>query len=88
MQRHVDVARQLRIDRHVIVLAGKLHTKTGQIDHRYRVRTGGRYLPEKFADRFAQCCLIEIACTRYRKPRGRQRVGDEAGIIGGRRELR
>ena len=87
MQRDIDIARQIGIDRHIVVLAGKLHTEACEINDSHRVGTRGRYLPEKFANRFTQRCLIEIARARHREACGGERIGYQAGIIGGRREL-
>ena len=87
MQRQIGLARQIGIDRHVVVFAGKLHTEAREINDRNRVGTSGRYLPEKFANGFTQRCLIEIARACHREACGGERIGYQAGIIGGRREL-
>ena len=87
MQRHIDVARQIGIHRHVVVFAGNLHTKPRQINDRNCVWPRGRYLPEKFSNGFAQRRLVEIACAGHSEACGSERIRYQAGIIGGCRKL-
>ena len=85
LQRHVDVARQIGIDRHKIILAGELHTKAGEINDDDRIGSGRCYLAEKLAKRFSQRGLIEIARSGDGKARGRERLSHQAGVVGRRR---
>ena len=63
LQRHVDIPRQIGIDRHEIILAGKLHAEAGEINERDRVGSCGRDLPEKFAKR-SPAALLDRDCAR------------------------
>ena len=83
LQRHVDVALDVGVDRDEIILALELHAIAGEIDQRDRVRSRGGNLAEKFAKGFPQRGLIEVARAGDRESGGLQRVGDESGIVGG-----
>ncbi len=82
LQRHIDVALQLGIDRNKIIFAGELQADAGKINDGDRIRSGGVDLAEKLAKRFSQRGLIKILRAGDRESRGLQRTGDQAGIIG------
>jgi hypothetical protein len=65
-----------------------LHAAACQIDKRLHVRTGGRRLVEKIAERGAQRLAVEITRSDDVKPRRLQSLCDESGVVGGRRQRR
>jgi hypothetical protein len=88
LKRNIDVPLGIGIDRNEVVLALELQSETGQIDEGDGVRPGGRELIDKFAKRFAQRRLIEVARAGDGEACGLQGIGDEACVIGRRRQLR
>jgi hypothetical protein len=87
LQRYVDIALDVGIDRHEIIFALELQAKAGEIDQRYRIRPGRGHLAQEFTKRFPQRRLIEIARAGDGKSRRLQRVGDKTGVVRGCREL-
>src|SRR6202040_3299761 len=75
LERNVDVALDVGVDRNEIILAVELQTDAGEIDQRDGVRPGGRHLADEFTKRFPQRRLIEIARAGDRETGGLQRVG-------------
>ena len=88
VDRHVGVAVDLRVDRHEVVVSVILHAAAREIDERLHVRTGGRRLVEKIAERRAQGLAVEITRPDHVKPRRLQSLCDESGVVGGRRQRR
>ena len=88
LKRNIDVPLGISIDRNEVVLTLELQSEAGQIDEGDGVRPGGRELIDKFAKRFAQRRLIEVARAGDGEACGLQGIGDEAGVIGRRRQLR
>lgn len=86
LQWHVDVALNVGVDRDKIILALELQSVAGKINQRDRVRPRGRNLAEELAESFPQCRLIEILRAGDGEARGRERVGNEAGVVGRRRQ--
>src|SRR3984893_19022738 len=60
LERNVDVALDIGVDRNKIILAIELQTDAGEINQRDGIRPGGRHLADEFAERFPQRRLIEI----------------------------
>ena len=83
MQRNIDVALDVGVDWNKIILAVELQADAGEIDQCDGVRPGGRHLADEFPEGFPQRRLIEIARAGDREAGGLQRVGDEAGVVGG-----
>ena len=86
--RNVDVAAERGIDRYEIILAGELHSVTGEIDHRDRARTGGLGLLDEVAKTLAQRIGVEVTGPDHVEARRLQGLRDQAGIVGRRRERR
>jgi hypothetical protein len=61
LQRHVNVACQIGIDRHEITFTCELNAEAGEVDDGNRIRARGHHLTEKLAKRFSQRRLIEVA---------------------------
>ena len=70
LQRHVDVALDIGVDRHEIILALELQAIAGEIDQRDCIGSRGRDLAEEFAKRFPQRRLIEVPRAGDRESRG------------------
>ena len=83
LQRNVDIALDIGVDRNEIILAVELQTDAGEIDQRHRIRSGGRHLADEFTKGFPQRRLIEIARAGDGEAGGLQRVGDQTGVVGG-----
>jgi hypothetical protein len=84
LQRDVDVALDIGVDRNEIIVASELQTEAGEVDQGDRVRPGGGHLAEELTERFPQRRLIEVPCAGHRESRRLKRVGDETGVVGGR----
>ncbi len=61
LKRHIDIADKVGIDRHKVIFTRELRAEPGEINNGDGVGSGGGDLTEKFAKRFPQRCLIQIA---------------------------
>ncbi len=86
--RYVGVAGDVGIDRDEIVLAGQLHAVAGEIDHRDGARSRSLGLLNEIAHALAQRVAVEIARADHIEAGRLQRLRDQAGIIGRRRQWR
>ena len=84
--RNVGVARDPRIDGEEIVVAVELDAAAREIDEGLHVGPERGRLVEKIAQRAAQAVLVEVARADDVEARRLQRLGDEAGVVGGGRE--
>ena len=84
--RNVGVALQRRIDRHEIILARILQAVSGEIDEAGRMRPGGLNLRQKLFESAPHQILIEIGGAGHIEAGRRQRLRDQTGIIGCRRQ--
>ena len=87
LERHIDVALDVGVDRDEIIVPGELQSEAGEINQGDRVGSGSGDLAEKFAKCFAQRRLIQIARAGDGETRRLQCVGDKAGVIGRCRKL-
>ena len=83
---NIGVARDLRVDRHEVIVAVILHAASGQINESLHVRPDRRRLGEKIAQRAAQAVLVEVARADDFEARRLQRLRNETGVIGRRRQ--
>ncbi len=84
LDRRVGVAPDLGVDRHEIIVAVVLDPAAGEVDESLQIGPGRRRLVEKVAQRRAQRLAVEIARADHIESGRLQRLGDEAGVVGGR----
>ena len=84
----VAVARDARVDRGEVIVAGELERAAGEIDEGLHVGPGLIRLVEEVAQRFAHALLVEVARADDVEARRLQHLGDEAGVIGRGRQRR
>ena len=83
LRRHVAIPRNRCIDRDEIVLALELQAAPGEIDEDHRLRPRRIGFLQKFAEGAARLVLIEIGGAGDIEAGIAQRLGDQAGIVGG-----
>src|SRR5262249_45947628 len=83
---NILVAANAGVDRNDVVLAFKLKAVARQIDEGHRLRTRRRYFVEELTNRPAQRVLVKVARTNDVETGCPQRLGDEPGIVGRRRQ--
>ncbi|EGP08147.1 hypothetical protein CSIRO_2748 [Bradyrhizobiaceae bacterium SG-6C] len=86
--RNVGIACHRRIDRREVVLACKLQTIAGQIDHRDRIRPCLLCLLDEIAEGLPQRLAVEVAGADHIEASRLQRLRNQAGIVGGSRQRR
>ncbi len=86
LDRDVGVAPDLGVDGYEIIVAVVLDPAAGEIDEGLQVGARRRRLVEKVAQSRAQRLAVEIARADDVEAGRLQRLGDEAGVVGGRRQ--
>jgi hypothetical protein len=86
-ERHVDIARDPRVDGHEVVLALELDAVAGDIHHDRSVRLGRLDLVEEVAHDPAQLVRAEVATLHDLEAGAHQHLRDQARIVHGGRQL-